>query len=107
MRIADGNKIDLTAPIGGFIKDVPAKYGSLIVVPNYSAKEGQVVSCTYRGLFDGPIKAGDSPTFTGEDAYFHDGEFTKTLPVGDGAVTVPVGVFIDNGVLLMGFSVSG
>ncbi len=102
MRIADGSKIDLKAPVGGFVKDVPVKYGALIVIPNYSAQEGQVVSCTYRGLFDGPIKADDSPSFIGEAAYFDNGVFTKTLPTGEGAVTVPIGSFIDNGVLLMG-----
>ncbi|MCD9523730.1 hypothetical protein GLP14_12980 [Photobacterium carnosum] len=107
MRIADGLKIDLKAPVGGFEKDVPVKYGALIVVPNYSAKEGQVVSCTYRGLFDGPIKAGDSPSFIGEAAYFDSGFFTKTAPTGDGAVTVPIGLFIDNGVLLMGVTLNG
>lgn len=102
MRIADGNKIDLRAPAGGFTKDVPVKYGSLIVIPNYSGPEGQVVSCTYRGLFDGPIKAGDIPSFESEPAYFHNGEFTKTAPTADGSVKVPVGVFTDGGVLLTG-----
>lgn len=102
MRIADGLKIDLKAPAGGFVKDVPIKYGVLIVVPNYSAPEGQVVSCTYRGLFDGPIKPGDSLLFRGEPAYFDDGVFTKVEPTGNGAVTAPIGLFIDNGVLLTG-----
>ncbi|MEZ8095787.1 capsid cement protein [Photobacterium swingsii] len=100
MRIADGNKIDIIAPAGGVTKDVPLKHGSLIVVPNMSAPEGQVVSATYRGLFDGPIKAGDSLSFIGEPAYFADSEFTKTKP-GSG-VTVPVGVFVDGCVLLTG-----
>ena len=100
MHISEGNKIDIIAPAGGVTKDVPVKYGSLIVVPNYGAQEGQVLSARYRGLFDGPIKAGDTPTFLGEPAYYADNEFTKTKP-GAG-VTVPVGVFLDGGILLTG-----
>ena len=100
MHIAPGNKITIIAPAGGFKKDVPVKYGSLIVVPVKNATEGQEVTAHRSGLFSGPIKAGDNPTFMGEAAYFADGAFTKTKP--ETGVTVAVGAFIDEGVLLTG-----
>ncbi|MGF1878784.1 hypothetical protein L4D77_26310 [Photobacterium frigidiphilum] len=100
MHIASGNKLDIKAPAGGVVKDVPIKYSNLIVVPSYGAAEGQVVSARWRGLFDGPIKAGDTPAFEGEAAYFADHVFTKTKPTL--GVKVPVGTFVDGSVLLVG-----
>lgn len=100
MHIADGKKITVIAPSGGFTKDVPVKYGSLIIVPVKSVPEGADVTAHVVGLFNGPIKAGDSPTFAGEPAYFEDGAFTKTKPAS--GVTVPIGAFVDAGVLLTG-----
>lgn len=107
MRIADGYRIDVVAPDAGLKKDQPVRYGALLIVPNLTAKAGHVVSCTYRGLYDGPIKAGDAPQFVGEPAYFDGTDFTKTQPaVGAGAITSAVGAFIDGGVLLFGAPVT-
>lgn len=102
MHLANGIKIAVIGPVGGLKKDVPVQYGKLVIVPNYDLKEGQAGTARWTGLFDGPIKEGDAPTFTGEYAFFDatSGSFTKTAPV-DG-VTMPIGIFIDNGVLLTG-----
>ncbi|MFM2477375.1 capsid cement protein [Celerinatantimonas sp. MCCC 1A17872] len=107
MKIAPGLSIDCTAPAAGFKKDQPTLHGSMVIVPNMNASEGAVVSCTWYGLYDGPIKAGDSPSFMGEPAYFDGTNFTKTQPDADtaGNITTAVGAFIDNGVLLMGVPV--
>ncbi|HFQ4959208.1 TPA: capsid cement protein [Vibrio vulnificus] len=102
MRLADGLKLDMTVPANGTTKDVPVLYGSLLVVPNMTAKVGEVISAHWRGYFDGPIKEGDAPAFLGEPAYFEAGAFTKTKPTTAGEVAQPVGAFIDNGVLLTG-----
>ncbi|MFD2177859.1 capsid cement protein [Veronia pacifica] len=107
MHIAEGKKIDIVAPEGGVDKDVPIKYGALIVVPHLSVPGGTVVSARYTGLFDGPLKPGDEPAFRGEPAYFKDGEFTKTKPTESGQVKVPIGVFVDGGVLLTGVQLAG
>ncbi|MBF4349481.1 hypothetical protein EAY19_25905, partial [Vibrio anguillarum] len=58
--------------------------------------------CHIDGHFDGPIKVGDTPSFDCDAAYFEAGEFTKTKPTAEGAVSQPVGVFVDGGVLLTG-----
>lgn len=102
MHLADGIKIAVIGLAGGMPKDVPIQYGQLVIVPNYTIAEGEAGTARWTGLFDGPIKDGDSPMFTGEHAFFDaaDKSFTKTAPV-DG-VTIPVGVFIDGGVLLTG-----
>lgn len=102
MHIAEGKKIAVIGLAGGMPKDVPIQYGQLVIVPNYTIKEGEAGTARWTGLFDGPIKNGDAPAFTGEHAFFDatDKSFTKTAPA-DG-VTIPVGVFIDNGVLLTG-----
>ncbi|UIP28885.1 hypothetical protein [Photobacterium sp. TLY01] len=102
MHISEGKKIDIVAPAGGATKDIPLLYGNLVVVPNLSGTAGAVISARYTGHFDGPIKAGDTPAFLGEFAYFDEGEFTKTQPQGAGKVTASVGVFNDGGVLLTG-----
>lgn len=102
MRLSDGKKIVAPVPAGGFIKDVPCLLGSLLVVPNFTAKAGDTAVCYTQGHFDGPIKAGDSVSFVSEAAYFKDGEFTKTQPTEPGDVAQPVGVFIEDGVLLTG-----
>ena len=102
MRLSDGKKIVVTAPAGGFIKDVPCVVGALLVVPNFTAAAGDTAVCYIQGHFDGPIKVGDSVSFTSEAAFFKDGEFTKTQPTESGDVSQPVGVFIDGGVLLTG-----
>ncbi len=102
MHLCDGNKISVAAPAGGFKKDTPCLVGALLVVPSFSADEGVVVSCKTRGLFDGPIKAGDNPLFDCSAVYFKGGEFTKTLPSEVDDVVQPVGVFVDGGVLLTG-----
>lgn len=102
MHLSDGIKIAVVGPVGGLTKDVPVQYGQLVIVPNYDIAEGETGTARYAGLFDGPIKDGDAPAFAGEHAFFDaaDKTFTKTAPA-DG-VTVPVGVFIDGGVLLTG-----
>lgn len=102
MHLADGIKIAVVGPAGGLVKDVPIQYGQLVIVPNYTIAEGEAGTARWTGLFDGPIKEGDAPTFTGEHAFFDaaDKSFTKTAPA-DG-VTNPIGVFIDGGVLLTG-----
>lgn len=100
MHIAQGNRITIIAPTGGFTKDVPVKYGSLVVVPVQTVREGQEVTAHRSGLFSGPIKEGDNPTFLGEPAYLAEGAFTKTKP--SSGVTVAVGAFVDDGVLLTG-----
>lgn len=106
MKIAPGQKIDCTAPTKGFQKDQPILHGNLVIVPSMNAKAGEVVSCTWFGLYDGPIKAGDEPQFMGESAYFDGTDFTKTQPAAEaGNITTPIGAFIDNGVLLAGVPV--
>ncbi|WP_417536388.1 DUF2190 family protein [Methylophaga sp.] len=102
MHLSDGIKLTVVGPAGGIKKDVPVQYGQLVIVPNYTIAEGETGTARYTGLFDGPIKDGDAPAFAGEHAFFDaaDKTFTKTAPA-DG-VTVPVGVFIDDGVLLTG-----
>ncbi|WP_243032910.1 capsid cement protein [Vibrio cincinnatiensis] len=102
MRYSDGKKIAVIAPAGGFKKDIPCLVGSLLVVPTQTIKAGEVVTCHIDGHFDGPIKAGDTPTFKCDAAYFEAGEFTKTKPTEKDAVAQPVGVFVDGGVLLTG-----
>lgn len=102
MRLSDGKKIAVTAPTGGFEKDTPHLVSSLLVVPTQTAEAGSVVTCHIDGHFDGPIKAGDTPSFNCDAAYFDAGEFTKTVPTEVGAVSQPVGVFVDGGVLLLG-----
>ncbi|CED71552.1 putative uncharacterized phage protein [Aliivibrio wodanis] len=102
MQIAEGKKIALVAPSNGFVKDIPCVVGALLVVPSFSAKENEVVTCTYSGYYDGPIKAGDTLSFNCEAAYFDGGVFTKVQPTTSGEVEQPVGVFIDGGVLLTG-----
>ncbi len=102
MHLCDGNKLSIAAPAGGFVKDEPCLVGALLVVPSFSAEEGVVVSCVTRGLFDGPIKAGDNPMFDCSPAYFDGVEFTKTMPTEVDAVIQPIGVFVDGGVLLTG-----
>ncbi|CAG9001778.1 MAG: hypothetical protein CENE_03805 [Candidatus Celerinatantimonas neptuna] len=104
MKIAQGKTIDVVAPTGGLKKDKPVVYGVLLVVPNMTVSKGQTVSCTWHGLYDGPLKVGDSLTFTGEPAYFDGSDFTKTQPDDStaGNITTPVGAFIDGGVLLTG-----
>lgn len=102
MHISDGKKLTVTAAGSDLIKDVPVLHGQLLIVPSYTIKDGEVGTARYSGLFDGPIKAGDSPAFMGEPAFFdaENNSFTKTAPtVG---VIDAVGVFIDNGVLLTG-----
>ncbi|MBD1572891.1 hypothetical protein HC725_06305 [Vibrio sp. S17_S38] len=102
MHLAEGIKIAIIGPVGGLKKDVPVQYGQLVIVPNYNLAEGEAGTARWTGLFDGPIKEGDVPTFAGEYAYFDatDKSFTKTQPA-DG-VKNAVGVFIDGGVLLTG-----
>lgn len=102
MHIAEGKKIAVIGLAGGMPKDVPIQYGQLVIVPNYTIEEGETGTARFTGLFDGPIKEGDVPAFAGEHAFFDaaDKTFTKTAPA-DG-VTIPVGVFIDGGVLLTG-----
>lgn len=102
MRYSDGKKIAVIAPTGGFKKDIPCLVGSLLVVPMQTIKAGEVVTCHIDGHFDGPIKVGDTPSFDCDAAYFEAGEFTKTKPTAEGAVSQPVGVFVDGGVLLTG-----
>ncbi|MBU2897691.1 hypothetical protein [Vibrio hepatarius] len=102
MQIAEGKKIAVVAPAGGFVKDVPVLVGALVVVPSFKAEVGEVVTCTYKGFYDGPIKEGDSPSFGCEPAYLEAGSFTKTKPAIEGEVEQPIGVFIDGGVLLTG-----
>lgn len=102
MQIAPGKKIAVVAPAAGFVKDVPSLVGALLVVPSFTAEAGNLVTCTYSGHYDGPIKEGDTPTFTCEPAYFEAGAFTKTQPTAEGGVEQPVGVFVDGGVLLTG-----
>lgn len=102
MRYSDGKKIAVIAPTGGFKKDIPCLVGSLLVVPMQTIKAGEVVTCHIDGHFDGPIKVGDTPSFDCDEAYFEAGEFTKTKPTAEGAVSQPVGVFVDGGVLLTG-----
>ncbi|MBF4256892.1 hypothetical protein EAY27_13930 [Vibrio anguillarum] len=102
MRYSDGKKIAVLAPVGGVLKDIPHLVGSLVVVPTQTAKEGAMVTCHIDGHFDGPIKVGDTPSFDCDAAYFEAGEFTKTKPTAEGAVSQPVGVFVDGGVLLTG-----
>lgn len=106
MHLCEGKKITVTAPEGGLVKDVPVLYGQLVIVPNYSIDEGETGTARYTGLFDGPIKEGDSPAFVGEYAYFDSTAkaFTKTVP--SGLITDPVGVFIDDCVLLTGVLVA-
>lgn len=100
MRIAPGDRLDVVAPQAGFTKDQPVIHGALLIIPAQSAQEGEVVSCTYRGLFNGPIKPGDEPAYMGETAYFDGKDFTKTQPKT--APTDAVGVFVDGAVLLTG-----
>ncbi|NOH85529.1 hypothetical protein F0249_17170 [Vibrio sp. 03-59-1] len=102
MHQAEGKKIAVVAPAGGFVKDVPILIGALLVVPSFKAKEGEVVTCTYSGYYDGPVKVGDVPAFGCEPVYFDDGAFTKTQPTDAGKVEQPIGVFVDGGVLLTG-----
>lgn len=106
MHVAEGKNIDVIAPAGGFVKDTPYKYGSLIIMPNMTVSEGVIVSARWKGLFYGAIKAGDEPAFAGEPAYFKGNEFTKTKPADAGDVKVPVGVFVDGGVLLTGVTLA-
>lgn len=102
MHLCDGNKLSIAAPAGGFVKDEPCLVGALLVVPSFSAEEGVAVSCMTRGLFNGPIKAGDNPVFDCSPVYFDGVEFTKTVPSEVGDVIQPIGVFVDGGVLLTG-----
>ncbi|WP_417883576.1 DUF2190 family protein [Vibrio rumoiensis] len=102
MHIAEGKKLCIQNLAMAVKKDLPIQYGQLVVVPNYDIAAGDKGTARWTGLFDGPIKPGDNPMFVGEAAYFDatDNSFTKTAPA-DG-VTIPVGVFIDEGVLLTG-----
>lgn len=102
MHIAEGKKITVVAPEGGLVKDVPVLYGSLIIVPHMTVSEGHRVTARYTGLFSGPVKAGDTPEYKGEPAFYEGNTFTKTKPTTNGAVSQPVGVFIDDCVLLTG-----
>ena len=104
MHIAQGNRITIIAPEGGLKGDIPVKYGVLVVVPVKTVSAGQEVTAHRSGLFCGPIKDGDNPSFSGEPAYFAEGAFTKTKP--ETGVTIAVGAFIDEGVLLTGVLVS-
>ncbi|MFV0449799.1 MAG: capsid cement protein [Vibrio sp.] len=102
MHIAEGKKIVIQNMAVAIKKDIPVQYGNLVVVPNYDLEAGETGTARWTGLFDGPIKEGDAPMFVGEHAFFDaaDKSFSKTAPA-DG-VTIPVGVFIDGGVLLTG-----
>ncbi|PMJ90289.1 DUF2190 family protein [Vibrio sp. 10N.261.55.A7] len=102
MQLSKGKKIAVIAPVGGFTKDVPVLVGALLVVPHFTVQAGDAVTCSYDGFYDGPIKAGDTPAFNCEPAYFKGGEFTKTLPSSSGDIKQPIGVFVEGGVLLMG-----
>ena len=102
MRLSEGKKIQVMAPVGGFTKDVPCLVNSLLVVPHFTVIAGDVATCTYQGYYSGPIKAGDAPSFECDPAYFEDKAFTKTKPTAAGSVAQPVGVFVDGGVLLTG-----
>ncbi|WED23071.1 hypothetical protein L3Q72_06670 [Vibrio sp. JC009] len=106
MKLSEGVKIAVPAPAGGFTKDIPVLVGALLVVPHFTAVEGEVVTCSYSGLYSGPIKVGDAPTFSCEPAYFEAGEFTKTQPTTAGEIAQPVGVFVDDGVLLTGETIT-
>lgn len=95
MKLSTGNSIPVIAPAGGLLADVPVTYGALVVVPIMDAAEGETVTANYRGYFDGPIKDGVSPV-EGEHVYLDGAVFTNAKK---GA---PLGIFIDNGVLLTG-----
>ncbi len=102
MHTAPGKKIAVAAPAAGFVKDVPILVGALVLVPSFTADAGQVVTCTYSGYYDSPIKEGDTPVYACEPAYYESGTFTKTQPTKAGEISQPVGVFVDGGVLLTG-----
>lgn len=100
MHIAPGIKVTVTAPVGGTTKDLPFVYGKLLVIPVATSTAGQEVTAYTQGLFAGPLKAGETPAFAGEYAYF-DGEFFTTTAPPTG-ITEPVGVFVDNAILVTG-----
>ncbi|MBD1559605.1 DUF2190 family protein [Vibrio sp. S9_S30] len=93
--LANNENLTLTAPAGGVEYGKPIKIGVVLVIPAMTVGEGENFTGEVQGVFVGfPLKAGDTPNYDGEYAYFDSGtnEFTVTKStVGDDN---PIGAFI-------------
>lgn len=93
--LATTENLTLTAPTGGVQRGVPLKMGVVLVIPAMTVDEGQPFTGEVKGVFVGfPLKADETPNYTGEYAYFDSAakEFTLTKPSSPD--DQPIGAFI-------------
>lgn len=59
--IEKGNTVEVVAPSGGLKSGVPKKIGDKVVIPITSGEEGEIVACSYRGVFELPTASSFTP----------------------------------------------
>lgn len=69
-KMFDGKNITVPAPAGGVTKGVPIKFGDMVLLPAETAKEGQMFTGEFSGVFGGmKLDEGVAPKYAGEKAF--------------------------------------